>query len=275
MTEENQSEEYCNGETLAFNRSAGILLYRRRADGKIEIAMQLRDDYPCWGFLGGGGVNAGETMWQGALRELKEETNYPIDEHVERVETLFGTRGFYAESGERVEDTDWWAIDVGDFPLKKKTEGAGYEFFALDDDSLPVNMMSYTRQIMGYIRDCIGADGKFTGKPETQQVDSNRMPVIYKGEYHPYNILPRDTYSGLSVFNENAKVLARRRNIAAQRAGKDFAAEDAKYGILRWDPQDPAFIVNTLLTIAEGQNPDKTLLEILRERQQAPKPEQQ
>lgn len=275
MTEYVENEEYCNGEELAFNRSAGILLYRHRQDGEIEIAMQLRDDYPCWGYLGGGGVEAKETMWQGALRELKEETNYPIDDHIDRVERLFGTRGFYAESGKRVEDTDWWAVDIGDFPLEKKSEGAGYQFFAIDEDSLPVNMMSYTRQIMGYISNTIGADGKFQSKFGSDRLDSDyedaeRLPVVYKGEYHPYSHLPRDSYSGMNIFNANKKVMARRRNIAAQRGGQPPMEQDEKYGILRWDPQDPAFIVNGLMTITEGQDQDKTLLQILRERQLKP-----
>ena len=64
-------------------RSAGILLYRRRVDGEIEVLLghpggpyfAAKDD-GAWG-IPKGESEPGETEWEVACREFEEETGFP------------------------------------------------------------------------------------------------------------------------------------------------------------------------------------------------------
>lgn len=65
-------------------RSAGILLYRRRADGAIEVLLghpggpyfEAKDE-GAWG-IPKGESEPGETEWEVARREFEEETGFPV-----------------------------------------------------------------------------------------------------------------------------------------------------------------------------------------------------
>ena len=47
-------------------------------DEDQRVLISLRDDYDLWN-LPGGGVEAGESPWQGAIREAKEETGLEVE----------------------------------------------------------------------------------------------------------------------------------------------------------------------------------------------------
>jgi ADP-ribose pyrophosphatase YjhB (NUDIX family) len=56
-------------------RAAGGVLCRRAPDGEIEVAVIHRPRYEDW-TLPKGKLNGGETLEQGALREVEEETGF-------------------------------------------------------------------------------------------------------------------------------------------------------------------------------------------------------
>jgi mutator protein MutT len=47
-------------------------------DEQNRVLLVLRNDYDLWN-LPGGGLENGETPWQGVIREVKEETGYDVE----------------------------------------------------------------------------------------------------------------------------------------------------------------------------------------------------
>ncbi|KAI1384952.1 uncharacterized protein F4822DRAFT_378431 [Hypoxylon trugodes] len=63
------------------NGAAGIILYRYRDDGQVEMLLSQRSanvDHPNTWCTIGGLVNDGEQTFQAAIREMQEETGYLI-----------------------------------------------------------------------------------------------------------------------------------------------------------------------------------------------------
>ena len=58
-------------------RAAGGVLYRRRPDGALEVAVIHRPRYDDW-TLPKGKVDRGETIHQAAEREVEEETGFKV-----------------------------------------------------------------------------------------------------------------------------------------------------------------------------------------------------
>lgn len=70
-------------------KSCGILLFKNK-----QVLLQLRDNKPNIAYPGtwsapGGGVNKNESFKQGAIRELKEETNYTTTKLTQFYKSLF------------------------------------------------------------------------------------------------------------------------------------------------------------------------------------------
>lgn len=194
------------------------------------------------------------------MRETSEETNYPVYEQAHRIRYLMGTRGFYAHNGARVEDSDFFILDVGDFPLEQKGEGVALEFFPLTTSGLPANMFSYTRSVMHYAIDCLDtATGDFRCRPETKE-DAYRLPLTYHSPYHDFARKNRKEFVGLELFDTNQTVIARRRNYNDTLAGRELTAP--ALGLLRYDPYAAGLITTALQNFAAGADDRLTVREI-------------
>jgi 8-oxo-dGTP pyrophosphatase MutT (NUDIX family) len=84
-------------------RAAGGLVWRRRDDGKIEIALVHRPAYDDWTFPKGK-LHDGETEPEAALREVEEETGLRC-----RLGKAVGTNS-YRDSRGRPKTVHYWAM---------------------------------------------------------------------------------------------------------------------------------------------------------------------
>jgi|tagenome__1003787_1003787.scaffolds.fasta_scaffold20963033_3 8-oxo-dGTP diphosphatase len=115
--------------------AAGGVVWRRRDDGRAEIAVIYRPKYDDW-TLPKGKLDPGETFEEAALREVHEET------------------GLRCRLGRRLEDThyrdrhnrpklvQWWEMEAGDGEFVPNNEVSELEWLSPQDARA---RMSYER----------------------------------------------------------------------------------------------------------------------------------
>jgi len=96
-------------------------------DEQNRVLLVLRNDYDLWN-LPGGGLEKGESPWQGVIREVKEETGYNV-----RVERLAGIY-FKPDKNEIVFSFECKIIGGG---MTLNTEAKEIKYFL--PDQLPKN----------------------------------------------------------------------------------------------------------------------------------------
>lgn len=115
-------------------------------DSENKILLCLRNDYNIWN-LPGGGVDRGETPWECAIREVKEETGLTVT-----IEKLIG---IYSKPEE--DDLVFsYKCQIVDGDIQTTEEAKEIKYFGIDE--LPPNIISkQVERIKDYLADLDGA----------------------------------------------------------------------------------------------------------------------
>lgn len=198
--------------SAAYAQSAAIILL----NDKNETPLIWRDDLPAFCLIGGG-LNKGETFQQGLERETFEEIIVDLDQYKDKIEFLFELEGYESNTGKIMEHCQIFRMNIGNMPLKLGNEGIGLYWFPYDH--VPINMMSYQ-----------GAIIKESYKGPQPHTLEDPVRMAFTSKFQEFAHVPRDQYTMLDEWNENANVIAKR------------AA-----GTLRYDPFKAREIVSSLL----------------------------
>ncbi|URN16717.1 MULTISPECIES: NUDIX hydrolase [Streptomyces] len=97
-------------------RAAGCVLWRRAADGSVEVCLIHRPKYDDWSFPKGK-VKAGEELRAAAVREVREETGRVCEPGA-----LLGTVRYRA--GTRDKEVTYWSAEAtaGSFAPNKEVD---------------------------------------------------------------------------------------------------------------------------------------------------------
>ncbi|MDT9685205.1 NUDIX hydrolase [Streptomyces sp. TRM76323] len=86
-------------------RAAGCVLWRRAADGAVEVCLIHRPEHDDWSFPKGK-VKAGEELRAAAVREVREETGHACEPGA-----LLGTVRYW--TGAREKEVTYWSAEAG------------------------------------------------------------------------------------------------------------------------------------------------------------------